>query len=390
MQTSVYPVIGDKLPNPCEEVFDQVLHFTGATNAVPVIEQGNIVFKGGTTAIFPEGIGAEGRLLTDVFSIDFNAILKGGAGVKVRCCTTPEKKKVRFRVLASDVCSINSGLIGFTIKPISTCERPFEYEQILPVIVAVDSCVGTDEKKAKAAVAQANLIPYNPTVATAVQIGTGWYIEIEAKDNKTNFKVENTENVEAPTEVFPYTTGGFFAKNMNSWFKSNIVGECDADKCLPGLQIWYETHIPYVGNGSFTSNPAQGHNAYIRQIRCLTVTYDSAVANATTAYTALVALLNNGDQLLKRMASTTCEDLTNYPFTIVRVDAGDAGALSTADGVYAVSGKTSFTRVGYANGKSVYLLKKTNTTVITPDANGSNADDIVYYGYANTSDIATA
>ena len=390
MQTSGYPVIGDKVPNPCEEVFDLVAYFSGATNAVPVMELGNIVLRGATMAVFGSGIGASGHLLTDEFAFDFGAILKGGAGVKVRCCTTPQKKKVRFRVLASDACSINSGRIGFQIRPVSNCLRPVLYDDILPVLVMVDSCVGTDEKKAKAAVAMANQIPYNNTVATAVQIGTGWYIEVEAKDIYTDFYVTETENVEIPTEVFSYTTGGFFAKNVNSWFRSNIVGECDADKCLPGLQIHFAEYVPFKGMGSFTSNPAQHHDSYVRQLRSVTVLYDSAVSNATTAYTALVALLNNSDQALKRMSSTTCEDLVPYPFTIVRVDAGDASALTAADGAYAVSGKTSFSRLSYnsTSGKSVYLLKKTNATALTPDANGSNPDDVTYFGYANSADIA--
>ncbi len=387
METSVYPVIGGKVPNPCDEKLDLVAYFSGATNAVPVIELGNLVFRGATVPYSALGIGADGRSTNSEFRIPFNSILTGGAGVKKRTCTTPGKKRMRMRVLDSDACSINSGLIALRIEPVSTCLRPHLHDHILPVVLAIDNCVGTAEKKAKAAVAALNRVPYNPTVATAVQIGAGWYIEIEAVDEQTNFRICSYENVEDPTIVVPYTKGGFFAKYVTSAFPAGIVGDCDADKCLPGLQIFFYQKIATDDNAA-TSNPGQSTESYKEQLRSITCLYDSAVTNATNAYTALENLLNNSDPLLDRMANTNSEDLVEYAFTIVRVDAGDAGALSTANGVYAVSGKTTFDRVAYINGKSVYILKKTNTTAITPDANGSNPDDTTYFGYVKPVDVA--
>ena len=388
MQTSVYPVIGDKVPNPCDEVLDLVAYYSGATTAVPVIELGNLVLRGATTPYTSQGIGLDGRSTNSgEFKIPFHSILTGGAGVKKRTCITPDKKKMRMRVLDSNACAINSGLIAFQVEQVSTCQAPKLYEDILPVTVAIDNCVGTAEQRAKAAVAFMNTIPYSPVVATAVQYGTGWYIELEALTTAINFRICSYENVEAPTVVAPYTKGGFFAKFVTSSFPTDIIGACDADKCLPGLQIFFEAWAVADGINSTTSNPSQSTNSYVKQLRSITVLYDSAVTNATNAYTALEGLLNNSDQVLDRMPDTVSEDLIETSYTIVRVDAGDAGALSTANGVYALTGKTSFTRSAYTNGKSVYVLKKTNTTAITPDANGSNADDVVYVGIVKPSDV---
>lgn len=386
-QTSGYPIIGDKVPNPCEEPLDLVAFFPGTTTAVPVIELGNLVLRGAVTPYSSEGIGMDGRSTNEEFRIPFSAILRGGAGVKKRTVTTPDKKKLRMRVLASDACSINSGLLSLRIRPVSTCASPNLHEEILPVVIAIDNCVGTDEKKARAAAAAAALIPYNPTEMTVVQIGTGWYIEIEAKDSKTNFRIESWENLEAPTEVTPYSKGGFQAKLISHNFKTPIIGDCDPEKYLPALQIFFEAYVPFKGEGATTSNPAQSAEYYIRQLRSITVLYDPTITNSNNANTALEGLMTNSDQMLKRMASTTSEDLINYAFTIVRIDAGDASALSTADGVYNVAGKTGFTRAAFLNGKSVYILKKTNLTAITPDGNGSNPDDTAYFGYVKPADV---
>jgi len=97
--------------------------YTGATNAVPVLELGNIVFRGATSLSKALGIGVNGKAYNDgEYKIPFDSILKGGSGVKIRACGTGARILDDRAVLEEE--EARQHVIAFAREDISKRARP--------------------------------------------------------------------------------------------------------------------------------------------------------------------------------------------------------------------------------------------------------------------------
>lgn len=378
MSTSVYPV-SNKIPrNPCEQALDIVVYYDGSAAYSPVNEQGLLKLVGGKASVTGQGIGYSGSLTSSQLNIPISAILDGGSGVKVRSCLTRTKKKYRMKCCAS-TCNSFSDVVTMEVKPISTCDKFFENDFLIPVTLSTsDVCNDDCCEKVNNIVAALNRSTdfSDVAVATAVNFNsTEWAIEIEAVSAATNFVVRAVEGFTDPELVVPFVPRGIYAKDIPA-NQATILGACDADKCLPAIQIFFYQQIGAPAVGGATSNPVQDNAVYRQVLRNVTVLFNPDDADAVNTQAALTTVLNSAG----KMAVTTSADIALFTYCIVRTDAGDATALTTVRSDY--TGELSINRFQYAGGKSYYTYTGTSGTAPTPVSS-----DVVRVGACDATDL---
>lgn len=335
------------------------------------------------------GIGFNGYPVTNEFAIPLDAILPGGSGAKIRCCGTPTTKKVRLKCCGIN-CEQAEQDIHIMFQYVSSCQFPLdEYDTMEPIDVYDEcGCVETCCQKLTRVAAQINAQTNSPVNAAYVPVGTEHYLELTAKAAGQNFEVSVHEGLTAPVTVVPYFAQDFSAKTVKNWFTPEVLGACDTDRCLNILEISFVNmeHADQAG-GSVTSNPGSSFAPLKEVIRHASIVFDPAVANSTTAFTALKTILTGTDERNKLLKSTTCEDFPEYRFCIARTDTGVAGDPANITDVrtdYATA-VISITRAFWDGTKSYYTLRSTSS--VAPTADGA---DVVTAGGCGSTNLPCA
>jgi len=341
---------------------DIVAYYDGAAAATPVIAHGLLKLVGAKVSVTGQGVGYSGSLTANQLNIPMSAILDGGSGVKVRSCLTRTKKKYRMKCCSS-TCNSLSDYITVNVKPVSTCEKFFECDDFInPVLTTNDLCNDDCCEKVNNIVKALNATwGFNDVaIATAVNFNsTEWAIEIEAVTADTNFIIPSIEGFTDPELVVPFIPHGIMAKNVPAE-QMAILGACDANKCLPAVQIFFWQKQGFTGPGAATSNPNQDNMRYQDVLRNVTVLINPDDSDATTTQAALITALNGAGKMLV----TTSADIATFTYCIVRTDDGDGTALTTVRSDY--TGETSINRFAYSGGKSYYTYTGVSGTAPTP------------------------
>jgi len=370
---------------------DYAVYYDGGTASVPIFEAGVLKFPGGLSFDSGKGIGVNGLSINGLFSINRHDILPGGAGTKIRCCVASVKKKIRAKC-CEPTCENNSERISVEMQVESTCENPTPSDEqwVEPVdVYFACGCIETCCQKLNKVAKLINLNPNSPAVATVVNVGTIWYLDLEAKIAGHDFRLVSSEGLTPFEVIVPNFKQTINAKSVNNWFPTPVIGACDADKCLKAVEIWFWEDRPYdEAVGAITSNPLTGSTHFRRVLSHLVVLFDPAVSQSgTTAYNALTTILTGTTEYNKVLLSTTCDDFVAYRFCITRLDAGNDAALTTVRADY-TSQVISLTRTFYSAGRSYYTLTTKNSTPPTPVSTGDPAvADIVNPGPCGVDDF---
>jgi len=371
-------------PGDCGQSPELAIYYSGATTEVPVLEFGNIVFKGGTS-LYPAkttgiGTGDGSATASNFHKLPYQNILNGGSGVKIRSCGTDLKQKVRFMCLTPGACEIDE-TVSVEVRAIADCEHPKWMNWSNPKEAYFElGCIETCTQKLNKLVSLFNSDPDSPVVASNVG---NIYLELESKVAGVGFDVVRVQGLTEPDVIVPNFRRTYTAFKMREWFGDEIFGQCDADKCLSAIEIHEMVYEPVRKFGG-TSNPATDPTHFEPVKKTVTVVFDPAITNSQSAYTALVALLNPtaySAALDKKAASTTASDFAVYGFCVTRTDAGSPANLATAQTDYTNSNTVSVSRSDYQGGKSFYTVVSKVATAPT-----AVSGDTVAVGYCGEDD----
>lgn len=360
---------GDCGDSPVNAVF-----YSGATADVPVVQAGNLVFKGAISDVKARGIGFDGPALNNNWpKLPLFDVLTGGAGVKIRACNPSRKKKMRFKCCSTSQCNDSTERTAIEVRAISNCEFPKWQTWVGPKEVYFQcGCTESCCQKLRKLESQFNMDADSPVTATVVNIGTDWFIELESKVAGLDFHVLAVENLTEGDIIVPNFQQGFTAKSMKGWFGADIVGPCDPDKCMTVVEVFFWDRV--VDRGfSGTTNPATDPSKYDIIKNQFTLVFDKSNANSLAAFNATLTALTGTDERNKRLVSTEASDFPVFHYCIIRTDAGSLANLETARTGY-TTGVISLSRQFYVNGKSYYTLVSTSDTPPTPITIGENVD----------------
>lgn len=355
--------------------------YQGTTTAVPVLELGNIVFRGGTSLSKALGIGVNGKAYNDgEYKIPFDSILKGGSGVKIRACGTALKKTVRFKC-CDNQSSGDLERMAIDVRAVSNCEFPKWFPWVSPKEVWHEcSITQTCCQKLEKLAAEFNADPDSPVVATVSNVGTDYFLYLESKIAGLDFVVISQEGLTEADQTIPNFYPNFSAKSMEGWFGDKVLLGGDLTRCMTVVEIFHYLDKPYRGAAG-TSNPQTDPSKYHRVLTQTTLVFDDAVANSLAAKNALITLLNGTSQYNDVLDGSTAADFPIYEYCVTRTDAGDAAALTDARADYATGILTPIERLRYVGGKSYYTIKSSSGTVPTPDGT-----DVVVRGACGADD----
>ena len=369
--SSIFPRTRKK--GDCEDAPENAIFYTGATNALPVLEAGNLVFKGGTSFKKAKGIGFDGLASgNNFFKIVFDQLQTGGAGVKIRSCGTALKKTVKFRCCGA-LPHDEFERMAIDIRLISSCEFPAWETWISPKEVfhecaKMQSCCQKLTELAK----QFNQDLTSPVVATVSNVGEDWFLFLESKVAGMDFTILSQEGLTDAEVTIPNFRRAFTAGSMSDWFGDDFTMTGDLTRCLTVIELFHYNKKPYRGAAG-TSNPATDNSQYREVLERTSVVFDDAVTNSLNAKNALITILTGTSEYNKRQLNTTARDFPTYDYCVVRTDAGDSAALEDARTDYATGILVPVTRKNYVAGKSYYAIRSSSGTIPTPDG----ADTVV-------------
>lgn len=348
---------------------DVAAYYSGDTTDVPVLEQGMIVLKGAKVNR-PANKGA-------YFGIPFNAIENGGNGVRLRCCVTPTKQRLRFFCESTSACT-NPGkpVMSILLKPRQTDQRAYKYDYEIPAAAyKVAGCVESCCQLLYALRDEFNYQYDHLGVASVVQIGSDYALDIETKYAGDVFDVRAYSGLKPPVLVVPGNDGGYYSNILAPWFGgTDVPVECGQSvECLRAAELFVDKKFASGHIGAATSNLSASTDTFTMTSQTVTILFANN-DNATAARTALINILDaSNDQYRDKLISSTCEDRMLYPYTIVKTDAGTSSAYDAAKTAY--SAAVQLLRYGYKDGKSTYVIYTASATA--PTAVGS---DVVSVG----------
>ncbi|MCE7039243.1 hypothetical protein [Dyadobacter sp. CY312] len=366
------------------------VYYDGSSPLVPVLRAGVLSFEGGQSFDSGKGIGYNGPSTLGVWSLDIDSILKGGAGTKIRCCNPSLKKKVRFKCCEPN-CGENGERVYIELYNESSCEFPMNEEDrwVEPFEVYFQcGCVETCCQKLRKLAALINKNKNSPAVATVVNVGTDWFLELESKIAGKDFRIVGFEGLTPPDVIVPNYQQSFTAKSTKDWFPKEILGACDPNKCLAGLEMWFWDKRPFdEGVGSVTSNPTSEIYPFKLVLTHAIILFDPAIAASNTAFTRLKNILTGTTEYNKVLVSTDCDDFPIYKYCIIRTDAGDEAALEAVRADYTEQ-IISISRVIHADGKSYYTLtSKSAILPVAPEVVEPAVADVVNTGACGADDL---
>lgn len=372
---------GDCGPTP-----EFAIYYSGATTAVPLLELGNIIFPGGSSAwpVKANGIGVDGGTQNrNVHKIPFNDIKTGGAGVRLRSCGSDLKQKYRFEC-HEPTCNDLQEKTAIQVQVFNTCEFPAWQTWTSPKEVYTElGCVDGCLQRLTLLRDAFNNDPDSPVVATLVG---STMIELEAKVAGLEFFILSQEGLTEADQIVPNFRRGLTSHRAIDWFGPDQFALTDADICLSAIEIISYTKQPERGQTG-TSNPYTDNTIYRTVSQTTTVVFNPANSNSQAAYVALLAILNTAAAFAtidKRASTTTPSDFPVFAYCIIRTDANTSGTLATAQTDYVTGNIISLSRTQYdiVAGKSYYTaLSKSGTA---PTAVGS---DVVNVGYCGEDDL---
>ena len=373
-----------RAPGDCTNAPNVAVYYPGTTTDVPLLQAGNINFVGGISWDSGRGIGHNGPSAPGVFSIPFDKILKGGSGVKLRTCIASTKKKVRMKC-CEPTCGEGGERTSVEIQQFSTCEFPVLTEDLWlqPYDVYFScGCAQTCCQRLTKLAGLINADPKAPVVASVANVGEEWFFYLEAKVAGVNFKVQSWEGLTEPDEIVPNYTQEFTAAKTKGFFPTEVLGACDADKCLSACEFWFYDDIPDDSHGSIgmTSNYLSAPSSFTTILRHAIVFFDPNVVNSAAALTALNVITAGTSEYNKIRTSSASADFVLYKFCISRVDDGGGTALTTTRANYTTQ-VISLNRTKYDGTKSFYTLSTTSATPPTP-----NGSDVVVAGSCGADD----
>ncbi|MGG7664070.1 hypothetical protein [Dyadobacter sp. BHUBP1] len=368
-------------PGDCGQAPELAIFYPGTSSQVPVIELGNLVFKGGVSvwAAKAKGIGYDGYATDDNWhKVPFHDILTGGSGVKIRGCGQNLKKKVRLKCCAPNCTEIGERT-AIEVRAIASCEYPMWNNWVSPKEVFFQcGCVETCCQRLHKLADEFNSDPDSPVTATVI----GWeFIELESKVEGVDFTVLSWEGLTEPDVIVPNFRVGYTAYTIKDWFGQEIVGPCEPDMCMYVVEIFHYSKRPWREHAG-TSNPVTDPSNYKIVLETTTVVFQPYNENSMDAYYALLELLESQDVLHVKIIDTAMGDYPTYPYCLLRDDAGDEAALQTAQTDYlGAVNLISLTRSFYENGRSFYSVTSKSGN---PPAQVGN--DVVNPGFCGADD----
>lgn len=366
------------------------VYYDGTSPLVPVIKAGVLSFEGGLSFDSGKGIGFNGPSTLGTWSLDYDSIAKGGTGTKLRCCNPSQKKKVRFKCCEPN-CGENGERIAIELYHESSCEFPMNEEDrwVEPFDVYFQcGCVETCCQKLRKLAALINKNSNSPAVATVLNIGTEWFLELDSKIAGKDFRVFSYEGLSAPVTVVDNYLQTFNALSVKNWFPKEVLDACSQDKCLSGLEMWFWDKRPFdEGVGTVTSNPTSEIYPFKLVMTHAIILFDPAVAQSVTAMEELLDILEGDSAYNNVLVSRDCDDFPVYRFCVTREDLGDEAALEEVRTDYD-SEIISLTRKLYADGKSYYTIVTKDPVAPTPPVVVAPAvADVVSPGACDSSNL---
>lgn len=367
-QSSIFPTAEPAVQNvSCRPTPDVAVYYDGSNTDAPTLVAGNIVF-GGTSVKTnrpADGIGATGY--GTEFKVPFSSILHGGAGVKLRCAQNATQERIRFTATAG------VGNIYLRLKPLFSCEQPYEYDEEIPIMVyyrpgVVDSVCQKLNRLANLF----NIQYAHLGTASVVQVSSVYYIDFVTKNVGERFQVLVSQGLTGPSHITPGYKGAYTTDLIAEWFGARNVATIPNAPSLQGAELYIRKQIPGFTLGAATSNPNQDAHGLVTIPQTVTVLFANNT-NGTNARAALIALLNtDSNQYTDRIVVNECEDKLLYDYTIVRTDAGDVAAFNQIKTDYpAVVGEF---RAQYNGTQSTYGITTASTT--KPTAVGSDVTTV--------------
>lgn len=372
-------------PGDCWDAPVNAIFFSGANTDVPVLELGNVVFKGGTSLSKAKGIGVEGFATDNNFyKIPFDTILKGGSGIKIRQCGTSLAKRVRMKCCDTSTIGFDDlERMAIEVRAISNCENPRWFPWVSPKEAyfecgTMQSCC----QKLNRIAEEFNTDSDSPVTAEVSNNADGWFIDLISKIPGLDFHVIAQEGLTDPDVIVPNFERGFTAKTMVDWFGAGQIIPGSADKCMTVIEVFNYLKKPYRG-GAGTSNPLTDPSQFREVLNHTMLVFDDTNTNSLAAKNAFITLANGTSQYNDILAGSTAADFPTYHYCIERTDAGDAAAL---DAVRAEANYTpNVIKIGrslYKNGKSYYDFHSLSGTAPTADTG-----DTVRAGYCGKDDL---
>ena len=374
----------------CSPSPDVAIYYDGVTTAVPVLEAGNIVFRGAKTSHPAGGVADAGAI--DAFSVPFATILAGGAGARVRGCVTATKQKYRlFCQAAGGACARVDAPIGLQLAPVETCEDTYVYNDERPLMVFADpACVVTCCEALNQLAREFNIEYAHLGTAAVVQIGAEYALEIETLKEGQRFRFITVNGLTAPQLVVPGRKPTYTNKAIKGWFGPEAVSaECDTtpEACIPVVEIFHEKQYDGSPVGALTSNMGQTNftkETVTRSISCLF----ASNTNGNAAKAALITILNGGgNAYLDKLVTEEVFDKNLYPYTLIRTDAGTLAAYNTVKTQYTAALMVATAARDAVAGKTYYTFY---TNSATAPAIIAESGDVIKVGVANIPNIPFA
>lgn len=358
----------------------------------PVVENGVLLFRGGKSFDTGLGIGFNGSAEKGVLAINYEDILKGGSGVKIRQCGEDLTKKVRLKC-CENLCNEFGERLEIQLQKVSSCRFPEEDIWVQPYFTdTICGCISTCCQRLRALAKVINADENSLVTAEVVSVGADpetqeWFLELTSKAVGKDFRLVSYEGLKEPVDVVPFAVQKFTAKDMVDWFPEEIISQCTPNKCLTVVEIWAKlSQEDDEASGRVTSNYLSPTSPLKSHVQHYAIVFDTSVSGISAKYTALITALGGGNNNYLRVApsglSATVE--VTYNYCLARTDAGDATALTAATTAYVTGSVTAIGRSYYVNGKSYYTLTSTSATPPTPV---SESGDTVAVGICNETNL---
>lgn len=373
-------IFGNRAPGDCrKQVRGTSIIYDGTSTTVPTLEHGVIIFGGGKTTDIGRGIGVNGPAdATQPFKLDYHSILNGGSGTRILNSLDPLKRKVRL-TCKNLLCGQKGERLSLQLGAIESCEFPLTVwnRWLEPIDVNFEcNCLETCCQRLARVAKLINERPDYPVVATTINIGDVYYLDIESKFAGLDFRVYGKEGFAEPKDIVPFSKQYNTGYEISAWFNQSVpLANANPTKKFTVVEIFYDAKVPTTNAlGTATSNEQGDIYTFHYMPEIMRVVFDEATTQSNTAFTALKTILTGSSAYNRKLGLTTAVYNNVYRYMIVRTDAGDAAALTTTRGNY-TGGYVQLDRSAYQGGKSYYTFLSTTSTA--PTANGS---DVVTLG----------
>ena len=380
-------IFGNRAPGDCrKQVRGTSIIYDGTSTTVPTLENEVIIFGGGKSTDIGSGIGYNGPSdPTQPFKLDYHSIWSGGSGTRILNSLDPLKRKVRL-TCKNLLCGQSGERLSLQLGKIQTCEFPgTDWDTWLePIDVWFEcNCLETCCQRLSKVARMINERPDYPVVATTINVGDVYYLDLESKVAGLDFRIYALEGFAEPKDIVPYSHQYNTGYEIAAWFNQSIPFlTANPTKKFTVLEIYYDHKVPTTNAlGTATSNE-QGDIYVMETIRDIVrVIFDEATTQSNTAFTALKTILTGNSAWNRKLGLTTAVYNNVYRYMIVRTDAGDAAALTDVRADY-TTGVVQLDRSAKQGGKSYYTFL---STVATPPA--ADGTDVVTLGGFVSDDI---